>query len=145
MFLSSVHQHSDARQRKTMVETYIALEAEGKLTDEQRTMITEAMFRPVTTGVVKKDETPSHPFGFISKIIGRDWRRIQKAARGYANMNQLNTGIGLLVTTLTTAGFWGTVPVCLAGGTYTPKTVVPSQGVADVTSALPVTHRRRQI
>jgi hypothetical protein len=48
MFLSSVQ--SDAAQRKTMVETYLALEAEGKLTDEQRTMIIEAMFRPVTMG-----------------------------------------------------------------------------------------------
>jgi hypothetical protein len=72
MFLSSVHQHSDAGQRKTMVETYLALEAEGKLTDQQRTMIIEAMFRPVTMGVVKEDETPSHPFGFFSKIIGKD-------------------------------------------------------------------------
>src|SRR5271165_1836899 len=55
---------------------------------------------------------------------------IQKAARGYANMNQLNTGSALLVTTLTTAGFWGTVPVCPAAGTYTPLAVVPSQGTA---------------
>jgi Family of unknown function (DUF6161) len=72
MFLSSVHQHSDAAQRKTMVETYLALEAEGKLTGEQRTMIIEAMFRPVTMGVVKEDETPSHPFGLISKIVAKD-------------------------------------------------------------------------
>ena len=55
---------------------------------------------------------------------------IQKAARGYANMNQLNTGSTLLVTTLTGAGFWGTVPVCPAGGSYTPLAVVPSQGTA---------------
>jgi type II secretory pathway pseudopilin PulG len=50
---------------------------------------------------------------------------IQKAARGYANMNQLNTGAWLPITTLTTAGFWGTVPNFPAGGTYTPKTAVP--------------------
>jgi prepilin-type N-terminal cleavage/methylation domain-containing protein len=55
---------------------------------------------------------------------------IQKAARGYANMNQLNTGAPLVVATLTTAGFWGTVPVCPAAGTYTPMTTVPSQGTA---------------
>src|SRR5271165_5372191 len=61
---------------------------------------------------------------------------IQKAARGYANMNQLSTGAPLLVTTLTTAGFWGTVPVCPAGGTYTPKTVVPSQGTAYMTCTI---------
>jgi type II secretory pathway pseudopilin PulG len=55
---------------------------------------------------------------------------IQKAARGYANMNQLANGSGLVVGTLTSAGFWSTVPVCPAGGTYTPMTAVPSQGVA---------------
>ena len=58
---------------------------------------------------------------------------IQKAARGYANMNQLNTGSPLTVATLTSAGFWGTVPVCPAGGVYTPMTTVPSQGTAYMT------------
>jgi prepilin-type N-terminal cleavage/methylation domain-containing protein len=58
---------------------------------------------------------------------------IQKAARGYANMNQLNTGSPLTTSTLTSAGFWGTVPVCPAGGTYTPMTAVPSQGTAYMT------------
>src|ERR1700675_4570972 len=58
---------------------------------------------------------------------------IQKAARGYANMNQLNAGAALPVATLTTAGFWGTVPVCPAGGTYTAMTTVPSQGTAYMT------------
>ena len=61
---------------------------------------------------------------------------IQKAARGYANMNGLNTGASLPITSLTAAGFWGTVPVCPAGGTYTPKTVVPSQGVAYMTCSI---------
>jgi len=62
---------------------------------------------------------------------------IQKAARGYANMNQLNPGSPLLVSTLTSAGFWSTQPTCPAGGTYTPKTVVPSQGIAYMTCSLP--------
>ena len=62
---------------------------------------------------------------------------IQKAARGYANMKQLSIGASLPVATLTTAGFWGTVPVCPAGGTYTPMTTVPSQGVAYMTCSLP--------
>ena len=61
---------------------------------------------------------------------------IQKAARGYANMNQLSVGSSLPIATLTTAGFWGTVPVCPAGGTYTPMTTVPSQGVAYMTCSL---------
>jgi prepilin-type N-terminal cleavage/methylation domain-containing protein len=61
---------------------------------------------------------------------------IQKAARGYANMNQLAVGGSFPVATLTTAGFWGTVPVCPAGGTYTPKNVVPSQGIAYMTCSI---------
>jgi type II secretory pathway pseudopilin PulG len=58
---------------------------------------------------------------------------IQKAVRGYANMNQLNTAAALTTATLTSAGFWGTVPVCPAGGLYTPTGTVPTQGVAYMT------------
>ena len=58
---------------------------------------------------------------------------IQKAARGYANMNGLNNGAALAVGTLTTAGFWATQPVCPGGFTYTYGANVPSQGVAYAT------------
>jgi prepilin-type N-terminal cleavage/methylation domain-containing protein len=61
---------------------------------------------------------------------------IQKAARGYANMNGLGTGSAEGVGTLTTAGFWATAPVCPAGGTYTFGTVVPTQGAAYATCSL---------
>ena len=61
---------------------------------------------------------------------------IQKAARGYANMNQLNTGACMPVASLTTAGFWGTAPGCPAAGVYTFMTTVPSQGVAYTTCSL---------
>src|ERR1700693_2203047 len=53
---------------------------------------------------------------------------IQKAARGYANMNQLGVGSAEVSATLQTAGFWATAPVCPAGGTYTWGTAVPAQG-----------------
>jgi Family of unknown function (DUF6161) len=68
MFLSNVHQQSDAAQRKTMVQTYLALWAAQKVKDENQAIILEAMFRPVTMGVVKEDETPSHPFS-ITKLF----------------------------------------------------------------------------
>jgi prepilin-type N-terminal cleavage/methylation domain-containing protein len=55
---------------------------------------------------------------------------IQKAARGYANMNQLATGSPELVATLTTAGFWVSAPTCPAGGSYTYAAIVPIQGTA---------------
>ena len=61
---------------------------------------------------------------------------IQKAARGYSNMNGLNTGASLPIATLTSAGFWATVPVCPAGGTYADIETVPSQGVAYMTCTI---------
>src|SRR6476646_508199 len=61
---------------------------------------------------------------------------IQKAARGYANMNGLSPGSAETSATLTTAGFWATAPVCPAGGTYTYGSTTPAQGVAYTTFSL---------
>jgi prepilin-type N-terminal cleavage/methylation domain-containing protein len=58
---------------------------------------------------------------------------IQKAARGYANMNGLAAAAPELSGTLTTAGFWATAPVCPTGVGYTWTAVVPAQGVAYAT------------
>jgi prepilin-type N-terminal cleavage/methylation domain-containing protein len=55
---------------------------------------------------------------------------IQKAVRGYQNMNGLNVGANLTVATMTTAGFWTSAPICPAAGTYTPLGTVPAQGIA---------------
>ena len=54
---------------------------------------------------------------------------IQKAARGYANMNGVAVGSAELSDTLTTAGFWSTAPICPTGAAYTWTAVVPAQGV----------------
>jgi prepilin-type N-terminal cleavage/methylation domain-containing protein len=64
---------------------------------------------------------------------------IQKAVRGYQNMNGLSTGSGLTSATLTSAGFWSAAPVCPAAGTYTFGTTVPTQGVAYTTCSLSAT------
>jgi len=61
---------------------------------------------------------------------------IQKAVRGYQNMNALNTGDPLPVATLTSAGFWTAAPVCPAGGTYTSTATVPSQGITYMTCSI---------
>jgi len=58
---------------------------------------------------------------------------IQKAARGYQNMNGLATGASLPVTTLTGAGFWMTLPTCPTGVAYAFSTSVPASGVAYAT------------
>jgi prepilin-type N-terminal cleavage/methylation domain-containing protein len=58
---------------------------------------------------------------------------IQKAVRGYQNLNGLTTGAVLTVSTMTSAGFWSQQPVCPAGGSYGFTNTVPSQGVAYTT------------
>src|SRR5580692_4808309 len=55
---------------------------------------------------------------------------IQKAVRGYQNMNGMNAGDALTVANLTTAGFWTAAPVCPAAFAYTPTGTVPAQGIA---------------
>ena len=61
---------------------------------------------------------------------------IQKAARGYANMNGLSPGSAETSATLTTAGFWATAPGCPGGGTYTYGSTTPAQGTAYATCSL---------
>jgi prepilin-type N-terminal cleavage/methylation domain-containing protein len=61
---------------------------------------------------------------------------IQKAVRGYQNMNGLLTGATLTVDVLTTAGYWTTAPVCPAAGVYVALGTVPTQGVAYMTCSL---------
>jgi prepilin-type N-terminal cleavage/methylation domain-containing protein len=58
---------------------------------------------------------------------------IQKAARGYQNMNGLATAASLPVTTLTGAGFWMTLPTCPTGVAYVFASTVPASGVAYAT------------
>jgi prepilin-type N-terminal cleavage/methylation domain-containing protein len=56
---------------------------------------------------------------------------IQKAARGYANMNGLVAGSGEASATLAGAsGFWVTAPVCPTGVAYLWGASVPAQGTA---------------
>jgi type II secretory pathway pseudopilin PulG len=61
---------------------------------------------------------------------------IQKAVRGYENMNGLTVGGTVTVSSLTSSGFWSTVPVCPAGGTYTPLGTVPAPGTAYMTCSI---------
>jgi prepilin-type N-terminal cleavage/methylation domain-containing protein len=53
---------------------------------------------------------------------------MQKAARGYANMNGLSIGTALAAATLTSAGFWARVPSCPTSTAYTGMATVPSVG-----------------
>lgn len=61
MYLSHQHLSTDAAERVAMVQTYLALMADNKLTsDEDRKLILQPLFRPATDGLVK-DEVVPHP------------------------------------------------------------------------------------
>lgn len=61
MFMSNVHLATDAAERVTMIQAYLALLKEEKaiITPEDKRVILAAIFRPATSGVVKDDGGPS--------------------------------------------------------------------------------------
>lgn len=61
MYLSHAHLATDAEERVTMVQTYLALIEDGKMTkDEDRALVLTPLFRAATDGIVKDEGLP-HP------------------------------------------------------------------------------------
>ncbi len=61
MWLSNAHLATDAEERVTMVQTYLALLEDGKMTkDEDRALVLTPLFRPAADGLVKDEGLP-HP------------------------------------------------------------------------------------
>jgi prepilin-type N-terminal cleavage/methylation domain-containing protein len=61
---------------------------------------------------------------------------IQKAVRGYQNINLLNVGGTVAGTDLTAAGYFGAIPTCPVGAAaYTLLGTVPAAGVQYATCA----------
>ncbi|RJG46427.1 DUF6161 domain-containing protein [Mesorhizobium sp. DCY119] len=75
LYLSELHLGMDARERETMVMTYLALIAE-KATEgtDDRHIVLSSLFRPTADGIVKEDAAPDLSIsGNIAKLI--DQRR----------------------------------------------------------------------
>lgn len=72
LFLSDLHLATDAAERVTMVQTYLALVEGDKLTkDDDRKLVLHSLFRPGSDGMVK-DEGPPHPvLDYFTKAAGR--------------------------------------------------------------------------
>ncbi len=68
LFLSNVHLHTDAKERVTMVQTYLALVRRGKISKEDEHFILRTLFRPSTTGIMKDDGIPLTALEAASKI-----------------------------------------------------------------------------
>ncbi|GMU66519.1 MAG: hypothetical protein AMXMBFR36_27930 [Acidobacteriota bacterium] len=58
IFLSNYHRSADARERFTMLQTFLALRHENKLEDAHIALALGAIFRPGSTGLVKDDAAP---------------------------------------------------------------------------------------
>lgn len=73
ILLSNMHLFSDAKERETMMQTYLALINEGKMPeDEDRRLILQALFRPSSTGIVKDDASPPFMAEWVKRITGSD-------------------------------------------------------------------------
>ena len=68
LLLSNIHLQTDARERVTMVQTYLALLRRDKLKDDERMFILQTLFRPTPTGIVKDDGVPLTFVDAITKL-----------------------------------------------------------------------------
>lgn len=69
--LSQLHQASDARQRATMVLTYLALLREGSGLDEgDKKLIFSTLFRPNQTGLLREETSPITGLDLVQRVFG---------------------------------------------------------------------------
>lgn len=71
IFISNLHLRTDADERTTMIQTYLALTREGKgPKDEERQLILQTLFRQSSTGFIKEDG-PASFLETLSKMLGK--------------------------------------------------------------------------
>ena len=68
VFLSNLHLLSDAKERETMIQTYLAFEREEDiLKPEDRDLILPSIFRVSSHGIIKDDSSPGSPMNVVMK------------------------------------------------------------------------------
>lgn len=68
MYLSHNHMQMNSQERVVMTQAYLALISEGGATsDEERNLVLQAIFRPISTGIVTDDAAPHNIIELISK------------------------------------------------------------------------------
>jgi len=71
IFISNLHLRTDADERVTMIQTYLALLREGAgPKDEERQLILQTLFRPSTTGFIK-DDSPSSFHELVTNALSK--------------------------------------------------------------------------
>lgn len=70
MMMTEHHLQIDAEARSTMAETYLALSKLGTSSDTERAVVMNALFKPVTDGIVKDDGMPAmSPAALLSNAM----------------------------------------------------------------------------
>lgn len=74
LLLSNLHLGNDARERKTMLLTYLAMRRDKDLPhdDDTVSLILQALFRPSSSGIVKDDATPPFMAEWLKRTTGHD-------------------------------------------------------------------------
>lgn len=70
LFASQLHLWNDARERVTMIQTYLALEAEGHVKEEFLGALLQRLFSPSSDGIVKSDLGAVGPTDALLKLLG---------------------------------------------------------------------------
>ncbi|MPX90331.1 DUF6161 domain-containing protein [Salinivibrio sp. VYel1] len=71
IFISNLHLRTDADERVTMIQTYLALLREGSgPMDEERQLILQTLFRPSSTGFIK-DDGPSSFHELVTNVLNK--------------------------------------------------------------------------
>lgn len=72
LWLSQMHLGMDARERVTMIESYLALTAEGAVDDKHREIVLNSIFRPTQDGIVKDDASADPTLaGLVARLAAR--------------------------------------------------------------------------
>jgi Family of unknown function (DUF6161) len=68
LFISNMHLATDSEERVTMLQTYLSIIREGsEFAPEDKKLILERLFHPVTDGLVKDDAAPATPLELLSR------------------------------------------------------------------------------
>lgn len=71
IFLSNLHLLSDAKERETMIMTYLAFEREEQvLSKEDKDLILPSIFRVSSNGIIKEDSSPNPIMNIFTKNTG---------------------------------------------------------------------------
>ena len=69
--MTTMHLELDASERAVMTETYLALSKEGKVAEDDRTMIVSSLFRHSPIGLLKDDAGPNTPLDLLSRLLSK--------------------------------------------------------------------------